>query len=97
MENPIWVDGQKSIQKQSTWQERLNKQFFSGIPMDEMGSNQVEESELHGFILSEREALLREIVEEIENYPRKIYKTINEQCIQDGLLLEVREIIKKKI
>lgn len=109
MENPIWVDGQKSIQEQSTWQEQFDEEFdcvmWWGCHNDDDTQKHGYETdcgdELKSFIVnllaSEREELLREIVEEIENYPRKTYKTINEQCIQDGLLLEVREIIKKKI
>lgn len=44
-----------------------------------------------------RIALLKEILAEVENYPRKTYKTINEQCIQDGVVLEIAELIRKKM
>lgn len=97
MENPIWVDGQKSIleqksmsmeeEKDTSWEARLNKQFFGGVPIDEMGSNQIEESELQGFILSERKAakeeereksrierkaLLREIVDGVKGLSNEV-------------------------
>jgi hypothetical protein len=32
------------------WKEELNKQFFGGIPMEEMGTDQVDEKELQDFI-----------------------------------------------
>lgn len=46
----------------SEWEARLNEEFFCGIPIDEMGTNQVDEKKLQDFIRS----LLSNIEAEVE-------------------------------
>lgn len=65
------------------WREELNKKFFGGIPMEEMGSNQVSEQELQIFI-SDVEARARE--EERERI-EKIVKESFMQCTVHTVLL----------
>ena len=112
MKNPIWVDGQKSIQKQSTWQERFDKKF-PDLPKTRNGNELIiwrnissaRVRDIHSFIVSERVALLKEIGEIVEgmrknsNYTDdKIYNEPRRQEYGFNLALsEVQELIKKKI
>lgn len=48
-----------------TTKERLNAQFFSGIPTEEMGSNQVDEVKLLSFIEQEKQRVKDEVLKNV--------------------------------
>ena len=58
-------------------EKELNKKFFHGIPIEEMGTNQVEEKELISFLLANNEKLAQAITAEL-------IKKIEEAGIDDG-------------
>lgn len=45
------------------WRQRLNKIFFGGVPIEEMGSNQVDEQKLIEFISAEKSLSYRQGLE----------------------------------
>lgn len=67
LENTKFMPNQN---KQEEWKIDLNNRFFAGIPMEDMGSNQVSEETLQNFIESllhqEREKAVREKEEILE-------------------------------
>lgn len=87
--------------KQSTWQERFRAKFkapeWAPQKMQEIFNELMFEKDgVEDFISSEREALLREILEEVEKMIHH-RRTIGCSVGHINTLTELQEIIKKKI
>lgn len=52
--------------KENDWKRDLNREFFGGIPMEEMGTNQVDEYKLQSFISNLLHKQREELVEAVE-------------------------------
>jgi hypothetical protein len=84
------------------WEEELNKTFFAGISYEEMGSNQIDERQLQGFIrqllAEERERIVTEFVEWANTNRHYFDKSLGEPVLGVILtdLLTFADSLKKK-
>jgi hypothetical protein len=54
----------------TSWRGRLNKRFFGGAPIDELGTNQIDEKLLQEFIEDELQSLISQLEVEKEKWER---------------------------